>query len=34
VFLPAHKHAGEMEMMLRVRDALDPLRLLNRNVLF
>jgi FAD/FMN-containing dehydrogenase len=34
VFLPAHKHTGEMEMMRRLRDALDPDRLLNRDVLF
>jgi len=33
-FLPAHKQAGEMEMMRRVRAALDPDQLLNRDVLF
>jgi FAD/FMN-containing dehydrogenase len=33
-FLPDHKAPGEMAMMRRLRDALDPDRLLNRNVLF
>jgi len=33
-FLPQHKSAGEMDMMRRVRGALDPVRLLNRDVLF
>jgi FAD/FMN-containing dehydrogenase len=34
VFLPQHRSAGEMTMMRRLRDALDPERLLNRDVLF
>lgn len=33
-FLPEHKSAGEMELMRRLRTALDPDRLLNRDVLF
>lgn len=33
-FLPDHKSAGEMTMMRRLRDGLDPDRLLNRDVLF
>lgn len=33
-FLPEHKHPGEMEMMRRVRAALDPYRLINRDVMF
>lgn len=33
-FLPEHKDAGEMAVMRAVRDALDPARLLNRDVLF
>ena len=33
-FLPEHKGMGEMDVMRRVRDALDPDRLLNREVLF
>ncbi len=33
-FLPDHKHPGEMAMMRRLRDALDPGRLLNHHVLF
>lgn len=33
-FLPEHKHPGEMEMMRRVRAALDPDRLINRDVMF
>jgi FAD/FMN-containing dehydrogenase len=34
MFLPQHRSIGEMNMMHRVRDALDPGRLLNRDVLF
>ncbi len=33
-FLPKHKHPGEMEVMRRIRSALDPEGLLNRDVLF
>ncbi len=33
-FLPEHKSAGEMTAMRRIRDALDPGRLLNHEVLF
>lgn len=33
-FLPEHKHPGEMQVMRRVRAALDPNGLLNHDVLF
>ena len=33
-FLPGHKHTGEMDVMRRVRQALDPRSILNRQVLF
>lgn len=34
MFLPEHRSAGEMAMMQRLRGALDPNRLLNRDVMF
>jgi FAD/FMN-containing dehydrogenase len=33
-FLPEHRSSGEMNTMVRIRDALDPQRLLNRDVMF